>query len=92
MRGHIQVASLRGIPIRVHFTFLLILPFLAWSFAQAFRGAAAAASVPPERLMGSPWLWGLGVAVALARDDFRKELEGGERRVGLGHADAVPLG
>ena len=65
MRGHIQVASLRGIPIRVHFTFLLILPFLAWSFAQAFRGAAAAASVPPERLMGSPWLWGLGVAVAL---------------------------
>ena len=30
----------------------------------------------------------LGVAVALARDDFREELEGGERRVGLGHADA----
>lgn len=30
----------------------------------------------------------LGVAVALARDDFREEPEGGERRVGLRHADA----
>ncbi|ATB29825.1 site-2 protease family protein [Melittangium boletus] len=65
MRGHIQVGSLRGIPIRVHFTFLLILPFLAWSFSQAFRAAAIAANVPPERLSGPPILWGLGVAVAL---------------------------
>ncbi|MBM7112542.1 site-2 protease family protein [Archangium primigenium] len=65
MRGHIQVGSLKGIPIRVHFTFLLILPFLAWSFSQAFRAAAVAADVPPERLSGPPIAWGLGVAVAL---------------------------
>ncbi|WP_239470252.1 site-2 protease family protein [Archangium violaceum] len=60
-----KIATLRGIPIRVHFTFLLVLPFLAWLFGQAFRNAADAADVPPERLMGSPLLWGLGLAVAL---------------------------
>lgn len=65
MRGAFQIATLRGIPIRVHYSFLLVLPFLAFLFGQAFRGAALAADVPPERLMGHPMLWGLGLAVAL---------------------------
>ncbi|WP_257457833.1 site-2 protease family protein [Archangium lipolyticum] len=65
MSAAFRIATLRGIPIRVHFTFLLVLPFLAWLFGQAFRNAADAADVPPERLMGSPILWGLGLAVAL---------------------------
>jgi Zn-dependent protease/predicted transcriptional regulator len=65
VRAAFRIATLRGIPIRVHFTFLLILPFLAWLFGQAFRNAADAADIPPERLMGSPLLWGLGLAVAL---------------------------
>ncbi len=65
MRGAFQIATLRGIPLRVHFSFLLVLPFLAWLFGQAFRRAAEAADVPPEQLVGSPFLWGLGLAVAL---------------------------
>lgn len=65
MRGAFKIATLRGIPIRVHFSFLLILPFLAVLFGQVFRGAALAADVPPEQLMGHPLLWGLGLAVAL---------------------------
>ncbi len=65
MRAAFKIATLRGIPIRVHYTFLLVLPLLAWSFSQAFRGAAIAADVPPERLVGHPLLWGLGIAVAL---------------------------
>jgi Zn-dependent protease/CBS domain-containing protein len=65
VRAAFKIATLRGIPIRVHFTFLLVLPFLAWLFGQAFRNAADAADIPPERLMGSPLLWGLGLAVAL---------------------------
>ena len=65
MRGAFRIATLRGIPIRVHYTFLFILPLLAWSFSQAFRGAARAADVPPEQLVGHPLLWGLGIAVAL---------------------------
>ncbi|HZI06784.1 MAG TPA: site-2 protease family protein, partial [Archangium sp.] len=65
MRGAFQIASLRGIPIRVHYSFLLVLPFLAWLFGQAFRAAAVAADVPPAALRGHPVLWGLGLAVAL---------------------------
>ena len=65
MSGAFRIATLRGIPIRVHYTFLLVLPFLAWSFSQAFRGAARAADVPPELLVGHPLVWGLGIAVAL---------------------------
>ncbi len=65
MRGAFKIASLRGIPIRVHYSFLLVLPFLAYLFGQVFRSAAEAADVPPEQLSGSPYLWGLGLAVAL---------------------------
>lgn len=65
MRGSIRLVTLRGLPVRVHYTFLLVLPFLAWSFAGAFRGAALAAQVPPERLVGPPLAWGLGLALAL---------------------------
>jgi Zn-dependent protease len=63
--GGFRVATIRGIPIRIHFTFLLVLPFLVVGFARAFRKAADLADVPPEMLKGSPWLWGLGVALAL---------------------------
>ncbi len=73
-RGSLQVGSFRGIPIRVHFTLLLILPLLAFSFGGAFRKAAEVAEVPPERLLGSPALWGLGVAVGLFASVFVHEL------------------
>lgn len=60
-----QVAKVRGIPIRIHFTLLLILPLLALMFGTQLGIAAQAANVPPERLGGAPWAWGLGIAVAL---------------------------
>ena len=65
MRGAFRIASLRGIPIRLHYSFLLVLPLLVWLFGQFFRNTAEAANVPPERLLGSPYLWGLGLALAL---------------------------
>ncbi|MBU8899095.1 site-2 protease family protein [Corallococcus sp. M34] len=64
-RGGLQFASFRGIPIRAHFSLLLILPLLAFLFGGAFRRAAEVAHLPPERLAGSPFLWGLVVAVGL---------------------------
>lgn len=60
-----QVAKVRGIPIRIHFTLLLILPLLAFMFGTQLGLAAQAANVPPEQLVGAPWVWGLGIAVAL---------------------------
>ncbi|MFP2906612.1 site-2 protease family protein [Pyxidicoccus sp. 3LFB2] len=73
-RGSLQVGAFRGIPVRVHFTLLLILPLLAVMFGGAFRQAAEVAEVPPERLLGSPVWWGLGVAVGLFASVFVHEL------------------
>jgi len=61
----LRIATIRGIPIRVHVTFLLALPLVAWGFARAFVAAATLADVPPDRLGGSPWAWGLLVAIVL---------------------------
>lgn len=61
----IRIGSLFGIPIRIHITFLLVLPFLALGFARVHDDAARAAGVPAERLAGTPFLWGLAVALAL---------------------------
>lgn len=63
--GGLRIGTVRGVPIRIHFSLLLVLPLLAVGFARAFRAAARMADVPPEHLQGSPWLWGLGVALAL---------------------------
>jgi len=41
--GALRIGKIRGIEIRAHFTFLLVLPLLAFSFARAFRSAAALA-------------------------------------------------
>ena len=63
--GSIRIATVGGIPIRTHFTVLLALPLVALGFANAFSAAAEIADVPPGAVVGSPWVWGFGVAVAL---------------------------
>jgi Zn-dependent protease/CBS domain-containing protein len=64
-RTGFHIGTIAGIPIRIHFTFLLILPFLALAFGQRFTAAAELADVPPRALGGPPFLWGLGLALAL---------------------------
>jgi Zn-dependent protease/CBS domain-containing protein len=65
VRGAIRIATLRGIPIRVHYSFLLVLPLLALLLSRGFATEAATGGVPPERVLGAPLLWGLGLTVAL---------------------------
>lgn len=65
MGSSFKIATIRGIPIRIHFSFLLVLPFLAFLFGQRFALAARLADLPPESITGNRWLWGLAVAVAL---------------------------
>lgn len=64
-RGSIRVASILGIPIRIHVTFLVVLPILAIAFGRIFSETARAAGLSPASLSGPPLLWGLAVAVAL---------------------------
>ena len=63
--GAIRIGSIGGIPIRIHVTFLIVLPFLALGMSRALSEAARIANVPPEQLGGPPFLWGLAVALAL---------------------------
>jgi Zn-dependent protease/predicted transcriptional regulator len=60
-----RVATVRGIPIRIHITFLLVLPLLAFGFGRAFQEAARLAGIAPGELRGNPYVWGLGIALAL---------------------------
>ena len=89
LEGSYRIFTIRGIPIRIHVSFLLILPLLALLFGRAFGIAAEAADVPPERLVGAPWLWGLGLAVALFSARFL--LPGGFMTEGMAfHLEARP--
>jgi Zn-dependent protease/CBS domain-containing protein len=65
MTNSLKIGSIRGIPILVHVTFLLVLPFIAYAFGRSFVAAAQLARVPPASLAGSQWLWGFLVALAL---------------------------
>ena len=65
LRQGFPLLTVRGIPVRIHFTFLLALPLFAYAFGQEFSAAAGMAGVPEHGLSGSPWAWGLLVALAL---------------------------
>ncbi|MFL5350779.1 MAG: site-2 protease family protein [Hyalangium sp.] len=59
------MASFRGIPIRLHFSLVLVLPLLAFAYGGVVRQAVRAAGAPSGTGMGASLLWGLGVAVGL---------------------------
>ncbi len=65
MGGSITLARIRGIPIRVHYSLLIALPFLAYLFAQHFLQAARLADVPPNAVGGTPYVWGAVIALGL---------------------------
>ncbi len=59
MKTSIQIWKIIGIPIRLHITFLLILPVFAWIFATNEQQFGGFSDVQPELLRYS-----LGMAVA----------------------------
>ncbi|HYG67196.1 MAG TPA: site-2 protease family protein [Anaeromyxobacteraceae bacterium] len=61
----IQVGRIGGIPIRLHLSFLVVLPFIAWAFGAALPYTARLAGIAPAALAGPRWAWGLGLAIAL---------------------------
>ncbi len=64
-RTGFEMGRVGGIRIRADFTFLLVLPFLAWMLARGFGDAARAAGIAPERIPGPRWAWGLALALGL---------------------------
>lgn len=70
----IRIGSIMGIPIYLHFSFLLILPFLAWAFGNNIKALANYAAVPVAGLEYSPYVWGLIIALALFASVLLHEL------------------
>lgn len=73
-RGSFRVGSIMGIPVYLHLSFLLILPFLAWVFGDNLTALAAFAGVPARAIRYSPYVWGLAMAVALFASVLLHEL------------------
>jgi Zn-dependent protease/CBS domain-containing protein len=65
MNGGVKILSVRGIPIRLHWTFFLILPYVAFMMAKRFAAFAASAHTTETALLLSPGMWGLLLAVLL---------------------------
>ncbi len=63
--GSFTLFRVRQVPVRIHWTLLLVLPYLALVFAHQLAAIARAAGVAPERLSLSPFVWGLIAAVGL---------------------------
>jgi len=61
----IVVGRIFGIPVKIHFTLLLIIPFLAWVFGSNFGIIAERAGIPQENLLLNPFLSGLIMALGL---------------------------
>lgn len=64
-KNSIRVGTIMGIPILFHISFLIILPFLAWAFANNIKSMANIAGISVERLGYSSYYWGFLVAITL---------------------------
>lgn len=65
MGGSLTLGHVRGIPIRAHFTLLLVLPYLAFLMAARFAAVARVAQVTAESMLLPPLAWGGILAVLL---------------------------
>ncbi len=64
-RGAVTLFRVRGIPVRAHWTLLLVLPYLAVVFTLQFEAVARLAGLPPASVQGPPLLWGALLAIGL---------------------------
>jgi Zn-dependent protease/predicted transcriptional regulator len=61
----LTIFSVRGIPIRLHWSLAVLLPFLVYAGAYQFLAVARWAGIPREDLGLPPALWGLLLALGL---------------------------
>lgn len=65
MGGSLTVGHVRGIPVRAHFTLLVIVPYLAFLMAARFAEVATQAGVQRSAMLLPPPAWGLVLALVL---------------------------
>jgi len=63
-----------GIPVRLHFSLLLFLPYAAYVTSYQFANIANAAGIDPHELAAPPFVWGIFLAIGLFVSIFLHEL------------------
>jgi Zn-dependent protease len=64
-RGSVTLFRVRSVPIRAHWTLLLVIPYLAFMMAMELQTVARTAGVGAGNLILPPLMWGALLAVAL---------------------------
>ncbi len=64
-RGSWTIFRLGRIPVRLHWSLLLILPYLAFVIGDQFAAAARMAGLPARATVLGPYVWGVALAVSL---------------------------
>ncbi len=72
--GGVKIMQVRGIPIRLHWTFFLILPYVAFIMARRFQLFAEQADANGDTLLLPPLAWGFVLAVLLFASVLLHEL------------------
>lgn len=70
----LQVGKVRGVPLRLHFTLLLVLPYLAFELSRGARLMAAHADIPLEAGAMALLAWGMLLAIAIFASIYVHEL------------------
>ena len=65
MKSSFTVGHLFGIPVKIHFSLLLILPFFAWAFGSNIIYLTENTNIARRQLLLNPYLLGLIMAVML---------------------------
>jgi Zn-dependent protease len=61
----LTIFRIRGIPVKLHVTLVLFLPYVAFVASNQFRVVSTAAGLPLDEVALPPLLWGLILAVGL---------------------------
>jgi Zn-dependent protease len=63
--GALVLFRVRGVPIRAHWTLLLVLPYLVFALSARFGDLADTAGVARDELTVAPWVWGIVLSLGL---------------------------
>jgi Zn-dependent protease len=66
MKSALTLFSVRSVPIRLHYSWLLIAPWFASGFGDQLRAGAVAANIDPSQLSLPIWAWGCLLTLLLA--------------------------
>lgn len=70
----LRIGTVRGVDIRLHVSLIFLLAYVVMIASLNFPGVVRDSGVDPTRLLGSPFAWGVGFALALFASVLLHEL------------------